>query len=151
MAKTKLNWKNAAVAVLVGATVVMSTAALVKVSRQETTETIGVSAWKVAGVTTDGKLDKENESHITTDLISADGLKIEVDEDANVKFIVHYYDASKNYLSESKTGELTSDYTSSVEAKYARVELNPITDEDGEVTIFELPGYAALIEITVNK
>ena len=151
MAKSKINWKNLLIGLGVGAAVLMSGAAFAKANRQETTREIGLTAWNIGSVTTEGKVDKTANANIVTDLIPVEGLEVDLDEEANATFIVHFYDEDKVYQSSLTTAEMSVDYVCDVDAEYARIELLPGADEDGEVSIFELPGYASMVTITVAK
>ena len=118
---------------------------------REETKTIGFSAYQAASVLEDGKIDKELKENVTSNLITTNGLKITVAEDAAVSYRVHWYDEMKGYLSAS--GPFTGDFTGTIPdgAKYCRIEITPTSDEDGVVSTFEIPGYVALLEVTVNK
>lgn len=152
MAKIKINWKNLLVGLVVGIAVIFSGAAFAKASRLETTKEVGLTAWNVGSVTAEGKIDTTEKANIVTDLFKAEGLEVDLDEEANATFVVHFYDEDKNYLADKTTTELSADYVCNVEGvEYARVELLPGADEDGEVSIFELPGYASMVTITIAK
>lgn len=152
MAKIKGNWESWLAGIGVAVALVFSGTAFAKASRVETTKEIGLGSWNIATVTSEGVLDKTAKGNIVTDLIKVEGLEVDWDEEANGTFIVHFYDADKKYQSSKTTGELSADYVCNVEgAEWARVEVLPGADEDGEVSIFELPGYAAMVTITVAK
>lgn len=115
------------------------------------TRTLGAGAFQVAVVRTDGTLDKEDKSKIVSDLTTVDGMEVVLKEDATITYVLHWFNEDKELL--SSTDKQTDDFEGeAVEgAKYFRAEITPVGDEDGEVSIFELPGYALQLEITVNK
>lgn len=116
------------------------------------TKTIGATSYQVAVYDVDtGKIDKEDTEHILSDMITVDGLTIKMSEDSNVEYTLHWFNEDKDYLSSSEAQ--TDDWAGTVptDAKYVRIEIDPVKDEDGVVSLFELPGYVAQLEVTVNK
>lgn len=116
------------------------------------TKTIGATSYQVAVYDVDtGKIDKEDIEHILSDMITVDGLTIKTSEDSNVEYTLHWFNEDKDYLSSSEAQ--TDDWAGTVpeNAKYVRIEIDPVKDEDGVVSLFELPGYVAQLEVTVNK
>lgn len=147
----KANWKHILVGAVATVAVVMSSSALVKLNRQETTQDLGASAFRVAVVTDAGKLDTSAKTAIVSEMYEYDGSKVVFDEDANFTWVMHLYDENKNYVSTSEehTGDFEATQVEGV--KYARWEGIPNADADGEISIFELPGYLSQFTITVNK
>lgn len=116
------------------------------------TKTIGATSYQVAVYDIDtGKIDKADTEHILSDLITVDGLSIKTSEDSNIEYTLHWFNEDKDYLSSSEAQ--TDDWAGTVptDAKYVRIEIDPVKDEDGVVSLFELPGYVAQLEVTVNK
>lgn len=116
------------------------------------TKTIGVTSYQIAAFDTGTqKIDKEDDAHILSDLIATDGLTITTSEDSNVEYVLHWFNEDKDYIStsEAQTGDWTGSVASG--AEYVRIEIDPVRDEDGVVSLLELPGYVAQLEVTVNK
>lgn len=116
------------------------------------TKTIGATSYQVAVYDIDtGKIDKADTEHILSDLITVDGLSIKTSEDSNINYTLHWFNEDKDYLSSSEA--LADDFAGNVPdgAKFVRIEIDPVKDEDGVVSLFELPGYVAQLEVTVNK
>lgn len=121
-------------------------------AKEKDTKTIGVTSYQIASFNTStGKVDKEDDGHILSDYFLCEGLSIKTSEDFNVEYKIYWFDEDKGYKSTSST--FMGDWTDEVPAgiKYARIEIDPVKDEDGTVSIFELPGYVAQLEVTVNK
>lgn len=151
--KQKKGIVGVVIAVLSVIAVVVSAGAFVKVSRLESTKEIGNGAFQVAAVAEDGKIDKEDDEHITSDLIKADGLKIELSEDAKISYEIHWYDENKVW--KSSTGTLTGDFDGDIPegVKYARIEITPVdgADDDGTISWFEMQDFLGQMTVTVNK
>ena len=151
--KQKKGIVGVVIAVLSVIAVALSAGALVKVSRLESTKEIGNGAFQVAAVAEDGKIDKESDEHITSDLIKADGLKIELSEDAKISYEIHWYDENKVW--KSSTGTQTGDFDGDVPEgiEYARIEITPVdgADDDGTISWFEMLKFVGQMTVTVNK
>ena len=116
------------------------------------TKTIGATSYQIAMFDTEtGKIDKEDDAHILSNLITTDGLTITTSEDSDVEYVLHWFNEDKDYISssEAQTGDWTGSVVSG--AEYVRIEIDPVKDEDGKVSLWELPGYVAQLEVTVNK
>ncbi len=143
-------------AVLAVAALAVSIGTNVKVTNSETTQTLGAGAFEVGLLSdeTGKKLTGENADKSglsTAKYYEAEGLTIELNEDATIKYQVNYYDEDKEFLS---VAEFTGDYdaTGAPEtAKYVKIEIIPTDDDDDEVTFFEKSGYVGQAEITVAK
>lgn len=123
----------------------------VKLDRQTETTRLGAELYQIGGVAEDGTVDGSDDTSIVLrNAVTVDGLKIELAEDAEVTYTLHFYDADGEYLSSSAAQ--TTDWNGSVPgtADTVRVEITPTADDDG-VSLLELPGYAAQLTVTVNK
>lgn len=128
-----------------------------RVSSQETTKVLKASAFSV-GLLDDatGKAPKEaDKSGLTTDkYYEYEGLKIEIQENATVKYQINYYDAEKNFI---HIGTFSENYDFSTpllnvqNVKYVKIEIIPLDDEDNVVSWFEKSSYVNQLTITVNK
>ena len=151
--KQKKGIVGGVIAVLSVIAVALSAGALVKATRLETTKQIGGSAFQIAAVAEDGTIDKESDVSITSDLLKAEGLKVELAEDAKVSYEIHWYNAEKVW--QSSTGTQTGDFDGDVPEgiKYARIEITPVAgaDEDGKIGFFEKSSYVSQLTVTVNK
>lgn len=131
-----------------------------KVADQETTKVLSGSAYTIGLLDdTTGKLPTEDSEKdlsgiSTTNYYDLEGLKIEVAQDAEVKYQVDYYDADKQFIAvQTWTGDFVAEdiMTMETEAVYVKIEIIPLDDADGTVNIFEKSGYANLLTVTVNK
>ena len=138
---------------LTGAVVGLS----VKVSKMDTTKELGSSAYSIGLLddTTGKAYEEADKSGLSTDkYYDLDGLKIEVDKNATVKYQVNYYDAEKNFLA---VQTLTDDFDSAnipstaSNAEYVRIEIIPLDDDNEKVGIFEKAGYVNQLTVTVAK
>lgn len=128
-----------------------------------TTETLKVSAWKIGGVDSeDGEVYESNASMYTKEYIAVEDIKsVEVAENAEITYVVYFYDATKDYLGcmEDLTETLTSEMIeqmksellegTSDDAQYVRIAIIP--NDGGEVTLLNRNGYAKQLTVTVNK
>ncbi len=143
-------------AVLALAALGVSIAANIRVSDKETTQTLGTGAFGVGQLDDEtGKLltgDNEDKSGLyTTKYYKAEGLVIDLDESATIKYQVNYYDADKKFLSMT---EFEDDYVATgapETAEYVKIEIIPTDDDDDTVGVFEKGGYVGQAEITVAK
>lgn len=143
-------------AVLAVAALAVSIGANVRVSNNETTQTLGASAFGVGQLDdTTGKLltgeDANKGGLYTTEYHKAAGLGFDLTDEATIKYQVNYYDADKNFLS---MAEFTTDYVATdapETAEYVKFEIIPLEDADGEIGFFEKFGYVGQATITVAK
>ena len=132
------------------AALLLSGGALARQFSKETTKELSSYSYTI-GAVTDGAIDKEDKSSITSDKLKVKNLvSIELDEDADVKVYVHWYDGDGDWLSNS---EVTEDGTPVAPdgAETFRVEIEPTDDNDGEVSALEKGGYAKLVTVTLKK
>ena len=117
-------------------------------------KTIPTRAFSRGSLSSLGTVVDSKKSIYTKNMFECQGLKVTVEDDATVDYVIYYYDSERNYL--SKTDKLSDDYESDVMfAKYARVVIIPKgaeTDVDNfKIGIFEVRKYAKMLDITVNK
>ena len=128
-----------------------------RVDKLEPTKTVSVSQY-ARGLLSDttGRLPKDSTDidysgiHMKS-YINADGLICEIAKDAKIKYEINFYDEDYQFISVSK---MTTDYDGESNpegAKFAMIEIIPTADPDGEVSTFEVVGYAKLLTVTYNK
>ena len=143
-------------AVLAVAALGVSIAANVRVSDKETTQALGSSAFSIGQLDdTTGKLltgESEDKSGLyTAKYYKSENLEIKLKEEATIKYQVNYYDENKEFLSMK---EFTTDYVATdapETAKYVKIEIIPMEDDDDTVSFFEQGGYVGQATITVAK
>lgn len=151
MAKQKANWKAIVIAGVAGLALILSAGSIVRQVTKEDTKELRNSAFSVAAVTEDGKLDSEATDSLTSDKQAVSKLvSVEKAEDAKAQVFVHYYDEDGVFIS-------TAEVTDKLEAEAApegadtfRVEVVP-EDEDGKITVFEKGDYLDLVTVTLKK
>ena len=146
----KKNIKSLISAVLVVVLTVTALGGTISLLGKET-KTISPSAFVKGDLDTSGKYKKSETSIYTEDMFECQGLTVEVDFEADLKYIVYYYRSNGDYLGTS--GNLYSEYEKGedfVNAKYARIVIYP-TLEDDKINFWEVRGYAKQLTITVNK
>ena len=151
MAKAKANWKAILVAGVSGLALILSAGSIVRQVTKEDTKELRNSAFSVAAVTEDGKLDSEATDSLTSDKQALSKLvSVEKAEGAKAQVFVHYYDEDGVFIS-------TAEVTDKLEAESApegadtfRVEVVP-EDEDGKISIFEKGDYLDLVKVTLKK
>ena len=125
---------------------------IVKMTRSETTKTVGGFYNYEIGLLDDttGEELSGTSSIRTKDYVTTDGLTVEVKKDANVSYVIYFYDTDKEFL--TKTETLTADYDGTAipeGAEYAKIVITP--NNDAEVSWNEINGYQNKLTVTVNK
>jgi len=122
----------------------------INVNKLTTTKTLSAAAYDIGSLDANGKVTKSSENIYTKDYVTVDGLKITIDEKADVQYKLFFYDADKVFLSSSEAW-LTADFNGSIPetAKYVRIVIDPI--DDAEVSALELVKYAGQLTVTYNK
>ena len=141
--------------ILIGVLSVGLIAVGVKVSNNEKTKTIDSSAWtyEIGAIDENGDYLRDTSSTVMKDFITTDGLKIDIQDDATVKYSVHFYNEDQEYISSMEN--LTEDFDGTAEnaipegAEFVKVEVTP--NNDAEVSFFEINSYVGQLSITVNK
>ena len=129
----------------------------VKVSNNEKTKTIDSSAWtyEIGAIDSNGDYLRDTSSTVMKDFVTTDGLKIDIQDDATVKYSVHFYNEDQEYLGTMEN--ITEDFEFSalptdsefVNAEFVKVEVTPTND--AEVSFFEINSYVGQLSIVVNK
>ena len=122
----------------------------VKLNDSVTTKTVGSFAFKVGGLDEDGVEIKSDNTIVTRDYISAEGLRIEMKSE-KVRYKIAFYDRKKKLV-----GEVSDFYVTDYEATdlaadivYAKVVVEALSD--AEINFLEVRKYASMLEITVNR
>ena len=122
----------------------------VKLNDSVTTKTISSFAFKVGGLDEDGVEIKSDNTIVTRDYISAEGLRIEMKSE-KVRYKIAFYDRKKKLV-----GEVSDFYVTDYEATdlaadivYAKVVIEALSD--AEINFLEVRKYASMLEITVNR
>lgn len=120
------------------------------------TKELGAFDYKIGALSdTDGKTVKDDKSGLVSkDIYDIDGLTVELAKDADVKYQLNFYDKDKEWLSVSTYSEdFDADKVEALKtigAEYARIEIIPLEDEDGEVGLFEKSSYIKQVTVTVS-
>ena len=149
MAK-KANWKTILIGTLAGLGVLLGGGSLIRQISNENTKELPSYSYTIGAVTDDGDFDKDDASSITSDKLKVKNLvSIEIEEDADVKVYVHWYNDDGDFLS---SAEVTGETPEAPEgAESFRVEIVPTDDDDGEVGTFEKGTYANMVTVTLKK
>jgi hypothetical protein len=114
------------------------------------TKTVSTFAYSVGSINEKGNIELTDGS-LYTDYMKADGLEIEVAEDADVTYKVFFYEKDKTFI--SATESLSDDFDNTTipeKAEYCRVMITPIND-DGIITASEKSEYSSELIITVKR
>lgn len=92
----------------------------------------------------------------TKEFLKISGATIELAEDAEIEYQVNFYSANKTFLAVADYDEDTGFSASSLpqgasSAVYMKIEIIPISDNDGVVSLFEMGGYIDQLEVVVAK
>ena len=159
MAKMKAKTKKVAKIVGMILAVVVTLGAVVAIASKcdsEKTKELGAFDYKIGQLSDiDGKSIKDDKSGLVSkDIYDIDGLTVELEKDAEVKYQLNFYDADKEWLSVSTYEEdFDGDQVETLKtigAEYVRIEIIPLDDEDGKVGIFEKSTYVKQLTVTVS-
>lgn len=128
--------------------------AFVKIDKNEKTKTLGTNlfTYEIGLLDVEGEFEEGTSSICMKDFQDVDGLSIEIDDKATITYKLFFYDADKEYIAESVTSDLSSNYDSSLTpetAEYFKIMITPTND--AEVSVFEINDYASQLTVTVNK
>lgn len=138
---------------------VLAIVAMAKIGKIEKTKELGLTSFEIGTLNaSDGKEAKSNFAFRTDYQKSAKFNKIELAEDADVTYVIYYYNADKKFIGKSNalsaaTTELPATQTvdsASENVRYYRVAVL-VPDTKDEVTLLNLNSYVKQITITVNK
>ncbi len=140
--------------VLIALLIVGMVFTLVKVSNNESTNTLNSFAFEIGTIDAEGKEERNTAFIRSKDFISVDGLSVDIQKDANIKYKLVYYtetvDGEPEYL--STTEYLTADLdkaTIPATAKLVKIVIQPIGD--AEVSNSELREYVSELTVTIGK
>jgi len=126
--------------------------AFVKIDKNEKTKTLGTSSftYSIGILDAEGKYEQGTTSIYTKEYHSVDGLTVEVDEDATVKYSIFFFDKDEKFVDKTSDLSLNYDGTSTPEtAEYFKIMITPTND--AEVSWSEIGRYAGMLTVTVNK
>lgn len=146
----KRNGKMVALSIGCVLALALSSGALIRQFATEETTELASYRYTIGAVAEDGGLDKEETKFITSDELKAkDLVSIEVDEEAELTVKVYWYDEDENLL---RVDTVTDGTPVAPEgAETFRVEIEPLDDEDGKVSVLEKGGYVKLVTVTLKK
>lgn len=123
----------------------------IKLDRQTTTTTIGGEAYSIGTLDETGKYVEGDTAIYLRKAITTDGLKVEIADEATIKYQLFFYDKDGEFVSASE--ELTADFDGEIpeNAESVKIMITPTADEDGKISVIEVLGYAAQLTVTVNK
>ncbi len=132
---------------LIGAVITL----FILLDRQTTVTEIGAEAYTIAALDENGEQTDGDTSIVTRSAFTTDGLKVEIEDEATVTYMLYFYGAEDEFI--SKTAALSEDFDGSIpeNAETAKIVITPIEDEDGKVDLTEVLGYAGQVTVTVNK
>ena len=86
--------------------------------------------YEIGSLTSTGKYKESDKSLYTKELFECQGLKVQIDFDANVEYQIFFYDENENYL--ISTDRLTESFKEELpqNAHYARLVIYPVFDDN---------------------
>ncbi|CDE19586.1 unknown [Acidiphilium sp. CAG:727] len=152
-------FKRVMIWVLLGALVIASTVAFVKISKIEKTKDVNALSYSIGSLNADDGKEIKDEHSFRTKHLNADKFnKIDIKDKADVTYQIFYYNADKKFIGKSE--DLSADTTElektqTVETvtenvKYFRVVIK-VTDTAKKVTIFNMNKYVNQVTVTLNK
>lgn len=128
----------------------LSSGALIRQATSEKTKELASYNYTIAAIDEEGKLDKDERGMMVSDKLNVkDFVSIDIDEDAEVEVTVYWFDEDGVLLkSDLVEGETP---TAPEGAETFRVGIEPLEDEDGEISALEKGGYAKLVTVTLKK
>lgn len=108
-------------------------------------------SYEVGGLTEYGKYEEDEGSLYTKEKFACEGLKATLAFDATINYKIFYYDILDNFI--SATTMLNSGYSGEapLNGAYARIEITPISDEDGKISWTEKIKYSNQLTVKVAK
>ena len=152
-------FKRVMIWVLLGALVIASTVAFVKISKIEKTKDVNALSYSIGSLNADDGKEIKDEHSFRTKHLNADKFnKIDIKDKADVTYQIFYYNADKKFIGKSE--DLSADTTElektqTVETvtenvKYFRVVIK-VTDTAKKVTIFNMNKYVKQVTVTLSK
>lgn len=146
MAKAKMKWFHW---VLVALAAIVGMGAVSGLANKDEKK---LNAFDYEQATIEGGKVSEGEGTLVSDYFSVNEMTVDIKDDAKVTYQIHFFDEDKKYV--SSTEEVSEDFkyeaTEGSTIVYARIEITPTDDEDGEISFFEKIEYARQIEVTYN-
>ena len=154
MAKRKLKTSNkfkfSVVFVLIAMLIVGLCSTVFMLDKHIETKEVSSTVFKYGRLDTDGDYVESKAALYTSDYLTVNGLKIEIDEDAEITYSIYFYDEDYN-LVQSKS-DLSVDYvyeTIVENPSYCKIVITPTNDK--KISWYEKSGYAKQLSITVEK
>ncbi len=152
-------FKRVMIWVLLGALVIASTVAFVKISKIEKTKDVNALSYSIGSLNADDGKEIKDEHSLRSKHLSADKFnKIDIKDKADVTYQIFYYNADKKFI--GKSADLSADTTelektqtvetATENVKYFRVVIK-VTDTAKKVTIFNMNKYVKQVTVTLNK
>ena len=152
-------FKRVMIWVLLGALVIASTVAFVKISKIEKTKDVNALSYSIGSLNADDGKEIKDEHSLRSKHLSADKFnKIDIKDKADVTYQIFYYNADKKFI--GKSADLSADTTelektqtvetATENVKYFRVVIK-VTDPAKKVTIFNMNKYVKQVTVTLNK
>ena len=149
MSRNKTRWLLVTLALIALTSVVVVLG--IRLNKQATTTTVSAATgYDIGTLDANGKVTKSTENIYLKDYITTDGLKVTINEKADIQYKLYFYTEDKTFVSASSS-MLKADFDGNdpATAKYVRVVIDPI--EDAEVSVLEVFGYANQLTVTYNK
>lgn len=151
--------KRVLIWVLLGALVVASVVAFVKIGKLEKTKDVGTLSYSIGTINEQDGKEAKSEHALRSKHLSADKFnKIVIQDKPDVTYQIFYYNADKKFI--GKSADLSADTTElektqTVETvtenvKYFRVVIK-VTDTAKKVTIFNMNKYVKQVTVTLSK
>lgn len=98
-----------------------------------------------------GKFEEDSKTLYTKEKFACYGLKATLDFDAQIEYQIFYYDILDNYLSSSVVLNSGFSDEAPLNGAYARIEITPLNDEDGKISLTEKFKYGSQLKVRVAK
>ncbi len=149
----KDNFTYVIMIVLVILLVAVGIGLIVSLNKGETDKTLNGTSFTVGSLTANGEVNADDTSKTSayTSFIGAEGLKVELTEDAPLTYTVYYYTANKTLISDKTQTGLDSSGKLSVPvtAKYARIMVK--LNGGARFGALGMAEYMRYVTITVKK
>ena len=122
---------------------------------KQTTIDVKKSDYEIGMIADTGRIVDSKQSAYTEDLMTVDGLVIEIDEEtATVTYKVAFYDAEEDFI--SMTGDLSADYDSTQipeNAEFFRVMITPyaVDGEPVKLNVLNVSKYTKQLSVSYAK
>lgn len=137
-------------AILLGILVISAIISLgTRLGSSQSYDKLSSSDYVVGTLNTAGEFDKSAECFVTEDYITVDGLKVIVEDDANLSYKLFFYDENKTFISNTSAFAVTYNGLIPETAEYFKIVIDPTNDSD--ISLYDIIKYSSDVDVKYYK